>query len=144
VNTVTDFKNNPRALHTTPYNDGSAHYVDNKGNLLCMAFPAVVEYDARYSRTGPYFSLEGPQGMNVSLSLLTVQIPLLTLFQRVDIGALTKAKAVWVLRPLFSRATDIDDIPQSALDCTSTAMNTTQTFFAMTEERRNKSQTIQT
>jgi hypothetical protein len=67
VNTVADFTNNPRAIHVPPYNDGSAHYVDNKGNLLCMAFPAVIEHDARYSRIGPYFSLDGPQGMNVSL-----------------------------------------------------------------------------
>jgi hypothetical protein len=68
VDTVADFKNNPRALHTLPYNDGSQHYVDNDGNLLCMAFPAVIEYDAKYTRTGPYFSLSGPQGMNVNQS----------------------------------------------------------------------------
>jgi hypothetical protein len=68
VVTVADFKNNPRALHTLPYNDGSQHYIDNDGNLLCMAFPAVIEYDAKYTRTGPYFSLSGPQGMNVKQS----------------------------------------------------------------------------
>jgi hypothetical protein len=68
VDTVADFKNNPRALHTLPYNDGSQHYVDNDGNLLCMAFPAVIEYNAKYTRTGPYFSLSGPQGMNVKQS----------------------------------------------------------------------------
>ena len=67
LDTVADFKNNPRTINTPPYNDGSVHYVDNNGNLLCMGFPAVIEHDARYSRTGPYFSLEGPQGMNVGL-----------------------------------------------------------------------------
>ena len=68
VDTVTDFKNNPCALHSLPYNDGSQHYVDNDGNLLCMAFPAVIEYNAKYTHTGPYFSLSGPQGMNVKQS----------------------------------------------------------------------------
>jgi hypothetical protein len=65
VNTVADFRNNPRAIHTRPYNDGSAHYVDNNGDLLCMAFPGIVEDDPRYTRIGPYYSLKGPQGMNI-------------------------------------------------------------------------------
>jgi hypothetical protein len=28
----------------------------------------VIEYDAKYMHTGPYFSLSGPQGMNVKQS----------------------------------------------------------------------------
>jgi hypothetical protein len=64
VETV-DFKNNPRVLHSPPHNDGSSHWVDNDNNLLCMAFPAVLDLYGKYGKTGPYFSFTGTQ---VSLS----------------------------------------------------------------------------
>ena len=67
VNTVADFRNNPCALHMRPYNDGSLHFVNKDGNLLCMAFPAVLVLDGKYGCTGPYFSLAtGEQGVKVS------------------------------------------------------------------------------
>jgi hypothetical protein len=71
VTTVADFRNNPRALHMRPYSDGSLHFVNKDGNLLCMAFPAVLVLDGRYGRTGPYFSLAtGEQGVKVSYEIL--------------------------------------------------------------------------
>ena len=42
VATVTDFRNNPHALHECPYSDGSLHFINNGGNLLCMASPAIL------------------------------------------------------------------------------------------------------
>lgn len=66
IDTVGDFKNNPRALHARPYNDGSLHWVDREGKLLCMAFPALLDLDGKYGRTGPYFSLASEQGVKVT------------------------------------------------------------------------------
>jgi hypothetical protein len=68
IDTVTNSKNNPRGL-PKPYNDGSLHWVNNSNDLLCMAFPAVLDLDGKYGRTGPYFSLSGTQGKNVSQAL---------------------------------------------------------------------------
>jgi len=67
IGTVADLeKKNPCALHVCPYNDGLLHFVDKGGNLLCMAFPAVLVLDGKYGRTGPYFSLAtGEQGVKV-------------------------------------------------------------------------------
>jgi hypothetical protein len=65
IDTVGDFKNNPRTFHDPPYNDGSAHWIDTGGHVLCMAFPAVLDLNGKYGRTGPYFSLAGGQGVKV-------------------------------------------------------------------------------
>lgn len=65
METVADFKNNPRAPHLAPYNDGSLHYVDMQGRLLIIGFPAVLDMDGKYSRTGPYFNMAGAQGLKV-------------------------------------------------------------------------------
>jgi hypothetical protein len=57
IDTIADYKTNPRLLNTPPYNDGSFHWVDNNDDLLCMAFPAVLDIDGKYSKIGPYFNL---------------------------------------------------------------------------------------
>lgn len=77
ISTVADMeKNNPRALHVRPYNDGSLHFVDKGGNLLCMAFPAVLVLDGKYGRTGPYFSLAtGEQGVKVCHVIMSSYMP---------------------------------------------------------------------
>ena len=69
IDTLADFKNNPRALHKPPHNDGSLHWVNKKGNLLCMAFPAVLDLNGKYGRIGPYFSLFTDQGIKVHFLL---------------------------------------------------------------------------
>jgi hypothetical protein len=56
-------ENNPRTLHMAPFNDGSLHWVDTSGSLLCLAFPAKLEMNGTFGRTGPYFSLETDQGL---------------------------------------------------------------------------------
>ena len=69
IDTIGDLKNNPHALHTAPYNDGSLHWVDQKGKLLCMGFPAVLDLEGKYGRIGPYFSLTSDHGVKVGTSL---------------------------------------------------------------------------
>ena len=65
IDTVADFKNNPRALHSVPYNDGSVHWVDKAGHILHMAFPAELDMDGKFGCTGPYFNLGGEQEIKV-------------------------------------------------------------------------------
>lgn len=64
VETIGDFKNNPRSLPYAPYNDGALHYVDNKQKPLSMAFPAVIDLNGKFSKIGPYFNLMGDQNVN--------------------------------------------------------------------------------
>lgn len=75
LDSVGDLKNNPRALHACPFNDGSLHWIDKKGTLLCMAFPAILDLNGKYGRTGPYFSLGGEQGSR-SLTFIRASVPL--------------------------------------------------------------------
>jgi hypothetical protein len=65
IDTIADFKNNPRTLSNAPYNDGALHYVDKKQKVLCMTFPAVLDLDGKYGKIGPYFSLMGERNVQV-------------------------------------------------------------------------------
>jgi hypothetical protein len=69
LDTVANLKNNPQLLNDSPYNDGSLHWVNKNNELLCMAFPAVLNLHGRYSKIGPYFSLMGDCTINVCLKL---------------------------------------------------------------------------
>jgi hypothetical protein len=53
------------------YNDGSLHRVDKNGHLLYLAFPAVLDMDSKFGRTGPYFNLAAKQGIKVTSPTLT-------------------------------------------------------------------------
>lgn len=49
IDTIGDFKYNPRLLTTAPYNDTSLHWVDKDQKLLCMAFPAMLDIEGKFS-----------------------------------------------------------------------------------------------
>ena len=66
IDTIADFKNNPRLLSKPPYNDNSLHWVDRNDNVLSMAFPAVLNNPGKYGKMGPYFNLMSEQGVKVS------------------------------------------------------------------------------
>ena len=65
LETVTDFKNNPRVLHLPPYNDGALHFVDKDGYILPISFPAVLDLHGKYARLGPYFNMTSKHGTKV-------------------------------------------------------------------------------
>jgi hypothetical protein len=65
METIGDFKNNPRSLPYAPYNDGALYYVDDKQKPLSMAFPAVIDLNGKFSKIGPYFNLMGDQNVKV-------------------------------------------------------------------------------
>jgi hypothetical protein len=69
LETVADFKNNPRALHLPPYNDGALHFVDKDGYILPISFPAVLDLHGRYARLGPYFNMTSEHGIKVTTSV---------------------------------------------------------------------------
>jgi hypothetical protein len=78
LDNIADFKNNPRALHEPPFNDGALHWVNKDGRILGLGFPAMLDLHGRYGRLSPYFSMAGEQGVNVRLY---IHIPrLLTIF----------------------------------------------------------------
>ena len=49
-------KNNPRPLKMK-MDDRAEYWVDNRGELLTLKFPARLDYAGKYSRLGPYFNL---------------------------------------------------------------------------------------
>jgi len=49
-------ENNPRPLKTK-MDDGAEYWVDNRGELLTLRFPARLDYAGKYSRLGAYFNL---------------------------------------------------------------------------------------
>ena len=65
IDTVADFKNDPQALHSMPYDNGSVHWVDKSGHVLHMAFPAELDMDSKFRHTGLYFKFEGKQGIRI-------------------------------------------------------------------------------
>jgi hypothetical protein len=69
LQTVADFDNNPRAVHTSPHNDGALHFVDHNGEVLGIGFPAYLDVHGKYARIGPYFNMATEQGVKVSLYL---------------------------------------------------------------------------
>ena len=69
MDTIGNLNNNPRKLSTAPFNDGSLHWVNTDDNILCMAFPAVLNTFGKFSKTGPYFNLMGEQDV-IKVSLL--------------------------------------------------------------------------
>lgn len=69
LDTIGDFKHNPRPLNFAPYNDNSFHWVDKNNDLLCMAFPAVLDLGGKYSKVGPYFNLTGDRSGKVTHAL---------------------------------------------------------------------------
>jgi len=66
--------NNPRAVHEDGFKDGSMHWVDKNDNILCLAFPVIVDLHGKYGRTGPYFSL----GSNITVSNHVVSKPIMS------------------------------------------------------------------
>jgi hypothetical protein len=141
IDTVGDLKNNPRALHTPPYNDGSLHWVDQKGKLLCMAFPAVLDVEGKYSRISPYFSHIGDQAVKVSISRCCHSASAsLTMKQRGTVNGLGKIKAVFELAPLTILSGD--DLPVEAIERSAMAMNILQTLYATVEGKRNERESL--
>lgn len=57
LDTIAEFKNNPRVINNGPYKDGSFHWVNKNDDVLCMAFPAILEMNGKYTKVGPYFNL---------------------------------------------------------------------------------------
>ena len=55
IENIADFKNNPHTLPYAPYNDNTFHYVNQKQKPLCMAFPAVIDLNGKFTKIGPYF-----------------------------------------------------------------------------------------
>ena len=65
LETVADFNNNPRTVHTAPYNNGALHFVDVDGQVLGIGFPAVLDMHGKYARVGSYFNMMTEQGVQV-------------------------------------------------------------------------------
>jgi hypothetical protein len=71
IDTLADFKTNPRVMSTPPYNDGALYWVNNNNQVLSLVFPAVLDLHGKYSRLGPYFSLVGEKVNNHFLCSIT-------------------------------------------------------------------------
>ena len=97
LKTLPTFKNNPRTLPYAPYNDNALHYVDQKQKPLCMAFPAVIDLNGKFTKIGPYFNLMGDQTVKVSFHSYHHRrhIEHLIYHQDVNMTLLAKTKAIF-------------------------------------------------
>ena len=133
MDTIADLKNNPRVLPNLSHNDGCLHWVDKNNEILCLAFPAVLDVYGKYGRIGPYFSLVGNQ---VCLTHNILYQSYSLLHQKPTIPNLTKIKAVFQLSPLTLLAAR--DVPQEAIECSARAMNVIQTLCGNVENKKNE------
>jgi hypothetical protein len=139
IDTIEDFSGNlnPRILPTPPYNDGSLHWVSKDNDVLCMAFPAVVDVDGKYSKIGSYFNLMTDVAKKVTVSHFYSQSSSnLFLPQTPTIPAIGKVRAVFQLSPLT--VLSAPDIPPDAITCSSRALHVLQTLYGTEQAKRNK------
>ena len=137
IENIADFKNNPRTLPYAPYNDNALHYVDQKQKPLCMAFPAVIDLNGKFTKIGPYFNLMGDQAVKVSFHSYHRHrhVEHLIYHQDVNMTLLAKTKAIFQLSPLTILSAH--DLPNDAIDCSTMAMNVLHTLYATVDEMKN-------
>jgi hypothetical protein len=64
----------------------------------------------------------------------------LTVANESDISALKKMRAQFELRPLVVNGFNVDDLPPTAVESSTLALNVFQTFFTEVEDKRNESE----
>ena len=118
-------ENNPCPLKTKMDN-GAEYWVDNRGELLTLRFPARLDYAGKYSRLGPYFNL--PE-TGVSRSSST-NSPNERTIPAGYAHAQKGASAVRIMSSANGRPESVN-YPPSAVECSQMAL---ETLFALTTE----------
>ena len=137
IENIADLKNNPRTLPYAPYNDNAFHYVDHKQKPLCMAFPAVIDLNGKFTKIGPYFNLMGDHTVKASFHFFqkNSHVKHVIYHQDVNMTLLAKTKAIFQLSPLT--VLSAHDLPNDAIDCSTMAMNVLHTLYATVDEMKN-------
>jgi hypothetical protein len=127
--------------HTSNLMQDNALYWHNiDGNLLILSFPATLDLNGSFGKTGPYFNLPFTDNVRDPFRLPPV-FDLISLQQYFNTNQtltpthITKAKAQFELRPL----TEDDDHPTEATECSRWAIEILQFLKIELENIRNNS-----
>ncbi|KAG2142126.1 hypothetical protein BD769DRAFT_1662256 [Suillus cothurnatus] len=104
--------NNPRPLRVM--GDNAEYWVNDAGEPFTFKFPATLDLEGQFDRSGPYFNLPRTG---------------------LDAGAIKKMRAQFEVRPLEIQARDI--YPEEAIKCSSSAIDMLNVLHGEAEEARN-------
>jgi hypothetical protein len=62
--------NQPRRLSSMP--DNAEYFVNTKGELFSIVFPAELDFNGKYNRTGPYFNLSDEVCPSMNVHVLRI------------------------------------------------------------------------
>ncbi|KAG2096026.1 hypothetical protein BD769DRAFT_1331817, partial [Suillus cothurnatus] len=104
--------NNPRPLRVM--GDNTEYWVNDGGEAFTFKFPATVDLNGQFDRTGPYFNLPRTG---------------------VNLGALKKMRAQFEICPLDSKLHS--SFPEEAIRCSSSALDMLNVLHGEAEDTRN-------
>ncbi|KAG2336261.1 hypothetical protein BDR05DRAFT_953486 [Suillus weaverae] len=110
-------ENNPRPLSVL-MGDKAEYWVNGSGNLLCLKFPARLDFHGKYSHLGPYFSLPD---------------------SGLDLTTLKRARGHFELHFLSPNDEESAQYPQEALDMSRRVLETLSALTTEVEDVRNAS-----
>ncbi|KAG1876997.1 hypothetical protein C8R48DRAFT_768562 [Suillus tomentosus] len=104
--------NNPRPLRAMP--DNAEYWVSNAGEAFTFKFPATLDIEGQFDRSGAYFNLPRTG---------------------LDLGAIKKMRAQFEVRPLDAEARDV--FPAEAIRCSSATLDMLNVLHGEAEDARN-------
>ncbi|KAG2149784.1 hypothetical protein BD769DRAFT_1381529 [Suillus cothurnatus] len=108
-------ENNPRPL-LTQMGDKAEYWVNGSGDLLCLKFPARLDFHGHYSHLGPYFNLPD---------------------SGLDLASLKRARGHFELHFLSPDDEESAQYPQEALDMSCRVLETLSALTTEVEDVRN-------
>ncbi|KAG2124102.1 hypothetical protein BD769DRAFT_1359057 [Suillus cothurnatus] len=123
--------NNPRPLRVM--GDNAEYWVNDGGEPFTFKFPATLDLQGQFDRSGPYFNLPRT-GVSTWTSLLALKINLI-IHHQLDVVAIKKMRAQFEVRPLDNQARDT--YPEEAIRCSSSAIDMLNVLHGEAEEVRN-------
>ncbi|KAG1734445.1 uncharacterized protein EDB91DRAFT_1337905 [Suillus paluster] len=104
--------NNPRPLRGM--SDNAEYWVNDGGDAFTFKFPATIDFQGQFDRTGPYFNLPRTG---------------------LDLPALKKMRAQFEIRPLDIHTHDT--LPEEAIKCSSSVMDMLNVLHGEAQDARN-------
>ena len=112
---------NPRPCTIPPYNDFSYMFLNNSGKPNLLSFPAVLDTNGMFQKSGAYFNLPNPVGNRVSIHHCHAISLSYICKQNNGPKGLKNAHAQFELKPLKNDYNDMY-IPEQALDASTRAI----------------------
>lgn len=125
--------NNPCPLRNM--GDNAEYWVNDSRKAFTFKFPATIDLNSQYDRTGPYFNLPRT---GVSMRLCSTRVgtdPKYNCCIQLDLRALKKMQAQFEIRPLDIDAKDA--FPEEAITCSSSVLDMLNVLHGEAEDARN-------